>query len=130
MGKLRPYRSLRVQVSIDTIQAKRRHVLILQHDYRVGIANGRLHQALGVLGAVWSDNFEAGDAAVPRRVVLGMLCGDARGEAVGAAEGDVAGLNAARHVMRLCGRVDDLVNGLHSEVERHELALQAEPRGS
>jgi hypothetical protein len=32
-------------------------------------------------------------------------------------------LDTARHVVGLCGRVDNLVDCLHSEVESHELAL-------
>jgi hypothetical protein len=52
-----------------------------------------------------------------------MLGGDTGGETVGATEGDVAGLDTAGHVVCLRGRVDDLVDGLHGEVEGHELAL-------
>ena len=52
-----------------------------------------------------------------------MLSTDTRGETVGTAEGDVAGLDTTGHVVCLRGRVDDLVNGLHGEVEGHELAL-------
>jgi hypothetical protein len=51
--------------------------------------------------------------------VLGSNTG---GETVGTAEGDVAGLDTTGHVVSLGGRVDDLVNGLHGEVEGHELA--------
>jgi hypothetical protein len=97
--------------------------LVLKDDDGVGVADRGLEQALCVLGAVGRDDLETGDAAVPRGVVLRVLGGDTGGEAVGAAEGDVAGLDAAGHVVRLCGGVDDLVNGLHGEVERHELAL-------
>jgi hypothetical protein len=99
------------------------HVLILQHNNRVRIANRRLEQTLRVLGTVRRHNLQAGNASIPRRVVLRVLRRDTRREAVGPAEGDVAGLDAAGHVVRLCGRVDDLVDGLHGEVERHELAL-------
>lgn len=52
-----------------------------------------------------------------------MLGGDTGGETVGATEGDVAGLDTAGHVVRLRGGVDDLIDGLHGEVEGHELAL-------
>jgi hypothetical protein len=51
-----------------------------------------------------------------------MLGSDTGGEAVGPTECDVAGLDTSRHVMGLCSRVDDLINGLHGEVEGHELA--------
>ena len=98
-------------------------LLVLQDNDRVGVADSSLQQTLGVLGAVWGDDLETGDAAVPGRVVLGMLGSDTGGETVGATEGDVAGLDTTGHVVCLCGRVDDLVNGLHGEVEGHELAL-------
>lgn len=97
--------------------------LVLEDDGGVGVADGGLEQALGVLGAPGGDDLEAGDAAVPRAVVLGVLGCHTGGEAVGATEGDVAGLNTAGHVQGLGGGVDDLVDGLHGEVEGHELAL-------
>jgi len=52
-----------------------------------------------------------------------VLSSDTRSETVGSTEGDVARLDTTGHVMGLCGRVDDLVDGLHGEVEGHELAL-------
>lgn len=52
-----------------------------------------------------------------------MLSTDTGRETVGTTERNVAGLDATGHVVGLCGRVDDLVNGLHGEVEGHELAL-------
>lgn len=97
--------------------------LVLEEDGGVGVADGGLEQALGVLGAPGGDDLEAGNAAVPRAVVLGVLGRHAGGEAVGSTEGDVAGLDAAGHVQGLGGRVDDLVDGLHGKVEGHELAL-------
>ena len=57
-----------------------------------------------------------------------MLCCHTRGEAVGSTEGDVAGLNATRHVVCLARGVDDLINGLHGEVEGHELAHRMQAR--
>jgi hypothetical protein len=98
-------------------------LLVLQDDDRVGVADRGLEQTLCVLGAVRADNLQTGNASVPGSVILRMLGGDTGGETVGAAEGDVAGLDTAGHVMCLRGRVDDLVDGLHGEVERHELAL-------
>ena len=53
-----------------------------------------------------------------------MLGSDAGGKPVGSAEGDVAGLDPTGHVVGLSGRVDDLVDGLHGEVECHEFALR------
>ena len=52
-----------------------------------------------------------------------MLSTDTSSETVGTTEGDVAGLDTTGHVVGLCGGVDNLVNGLHGEVEGHELAL-------
>lgn len=98
-------------------------LLVLQDHDRVGVANGGLQQTLCILGAVRGDDLQSGDASVPGSVVLGVLGGDTGGEAVGATEGDVAGLDTAGHVVRLCAGVNDLVNGLHGEVEGHELAL-------
>jgi hypothetical protein len=64
---------------------------------------------------------------VPARVALRMLGGDARRGAVGTAEHDRAAHLAARHVERLGGRVDDLVDRLHGEVEGHELDDRLQP---
>ncbi len=64
---------------------------------------------------------------VPAGVALAVLCGDARGGAVGAAEHDRAAHLAARHVQRLGGGVDDLVHRLHGEVEGHELDDRPQP---
>jgi hypothetical protein len=52
-----------------------------------------------------------------------VLSGDTGGETVGTTESDVAGLDTTGHVVSLGGRVDNLINGLHGEVEGHELAL-------
>lgn len=52
-----------------------------------------------------------------------MLCSDTGREAVGTAEGDIAGLDTAGHVVGFRGGIDDLINCLHGEVESHELAL-------
>ena len=56
-----------------------------------------------------------------------MLRADAGGGAVGAPEDDRRAHLAARHVERLGGGVDDLVDRLHGEVPGHELddGLQA-----
>jgi hypothetical protein len=64
-----------------------------------------------------------------------MLGGHTGSETVGTTEGDVARLNATRHVVRLCCRIDNLVNCLfgqlcnldhvqtylHGKVDCHEL---------
>ena len=54
-----------------------------------------------------------------------MLSCDPSCKTIGTSKCDIAGLNTPRHVMSLGGGIDDLVNGLHGEVERHELALKA-----
>jgi len=51
-----------------------------------------------------------------------VLGSNTSGETVGTTESDVARLDTTGHVVSLSGRVDDLVNGLHGEVEGHELA--------
>lgn len=99
------------------------HLLVLQEHNRVGVANGGLQQTLGILRAPGRDNLQSRDAAIPGGVILGVLRGDTSGETVGATESDVARLNTSRHVMRLSGGVDDLIDRLHGKVESHELAL-------
>lgn len=96
--------------------------LVLKYTDWVGITDGGLEQSLGILCRVWSDDLQAGNGAVPRRVVLRVLSGHTLGEAVGSTECDVAWLDTTGHVVCLGGRVDDLVNGLHGKVEGHELA--------
>jgi hypothetical protein len=96
--------------------------LVLEDTDGVGVADGGLEQTLGVLGRVGRNDLETGDRTVPRRVVLGVLGSDTSGETVGTTESDVARLDTAGHVVGLGSRVDDLVNGLHGEVEGHELA--------
>jgi hypothetical protein len=57
-----------------------------------------------------------------------VLGGDAGGSPVGPAEDDGAAELAARHVERLGGGIDDLVDRLHGEVPGHELDDGLEPR--
>lgn len=52
-----------------------------------------------------------------------MLCRNTRGETIGTAEGDVARLDAAGHVVCFRCGVDDVIDGLHGEVVGHEFAL-------
>ena len=96
--------------------------LVLEDTDGVGVADGSLEQTLGVLGRVGRNDLKTGDGTVPRGVVLGVLGSNTSGETVGTTEGDVAGLDTTGHVVSLGGGVDDLVNGLHGEVEGHELA--------
>ena len=73
---------------------------------------------------------QAGDGGVPGPVILAVLSADPRGGAVGAAEDDRAAHLAARHVIGLRRRIDDVIDRLHREVEGHELddRLQAAHR--
>ena len=57
---------------------------------------------------------------VPAGIALRMLSGDAAGGTVRASKDNRAPHLAAGHIQRLGGRVDDLVDGLHGEIERHE----------
>ena len=57
-----------------------------------------------------------------------MLGAHAAGGAVGAAEDDAGADLAAGHVQGLGRRIDDVVDGLHGEVERHELDDRLQPR--
>eukprot|EP00053_Salpingoeca_punica_P008562 m.76658 g.76658 ORF g.76658 m.76658 type:complete len:418 (+) comp14651_c0_seq1:227-1480(+) len=102
------------------------HELVLQADYGVLVADGRLEQANGVLRRVGRDDLEARAVGVPRAEALRVLGTDAGRRAVGAAEDDGAGEHAVGHVVGLGGRVDHVVDGLHGEVEGHELADRAE----
>lgn len=57
----------------------------------------------------------------PGSEALRVLGGDAGRGAVGSPEDDGHRLQTGGHVVGLGGRVDDLVDGLHGEVEGHEL---------
>jgi hypothetical protein len=96
--------------------------LVLKNTDGVRVADSSLQQTLGILGRVRRNDLQTGDRAVPGGVILGVLSSDTRSETVGTTESDVARLDTTRHVVSLSGRVDDLVNGLHGEVEGHELA--------
>ena len=105
------------------LQTWKGDLLVLQDDDWVGVADSSLQQTLGIFGAVWGDDLQSWNTAIPGGEVLRVLSSDTGGETVRATEGDVAGLDTTGHVVCLCGRVDDLVNGLHGEIEGHELAL-------
>ena len=70
--------------------------LVLEEDHRVGVADRRLEQALGVGGVVGRDHLQARHVGVPAGVVLAVLGGDARGGAVRAAEHDRAAASGRR----------------------------------
>jgi hypothetical protein len=94
---------------------------VFEEDHRIGIADRRLQQPLGVARRVGRDHLQSGDVRIPGRVVLAVLSGDAGRRAIRSAEHDRGGHLAAGHVAGLGGGVDDLVHRLHGEVEGHEL---------
>ncbi len=101
--------------------------LVLQHDHRIGIANRRPQQPLGVGRRPWRDHLQPRHMRVPTCVALRVLRADPRRRAVGAAEHDRAAHLAARHVQCLGRGVDDLVHRLHGEIEGHELDDRPQP---
>src|SRR6187455_797159 len=64
---------------------------------------------------------------VPSGVILAVLGSDPRRRAIGAAKHGGAAHLTACHVKRLGGRVDDVVDRLHGEVEGHEFDDRPEP---
>ncbi len=95
--------------------------LVLQHEHGVGIADRRLEQALRIGRVRRRHYLQSRHVGIPRRIALAVLGADARRRAVGTAEHDRAAHLAARHVERLGGGVDDLVDRLHGEIPGHEL---------
>lgn len=74
------------------------------------------------------NDLQARNVAVPGGIALGVLRGDAGCSTARTAEDDRRAHLAAGHIERLGGRVDDLVDRLHGEVERHELDDRAQTR--
>lgn len=58
----------------------------------------------------------------PCSEALRVLCSNSCRRTIGSPEDDGHWLQTGRHVVGLCRRVDDLVDGLHGEVKGHELA--------
>jgi len=73
---------------------------------------------------------QAGDAAVPRREALRVLRCDAGGCAVGATKDDGHVRLAARHVVRLGGRVNDLNRRFQRNFARNDCVGPAAIRSS
>ena len=94
--------------------------LVLEEHHRVGIADRGLEQPLGVGGGIGRDHLQPRHARIPGGEILAVLGGDAGGGAVRSAEHDGAMHLAARHIARLGGGIDDLVDRLHGEVPGHE----------
>lgn len=70
-----------------------------------------LEEAAGVLGVVRGEDLETGHGGVPAGEALGVLGSHSCGSTVGAAEDDGAVDLAARHVVGLGSRVDELREG-------------------
>ncbi len=94
---------------------------IFEEDHRVGIADRRLQQPLGIRRRIRRDHLQARNMGEPRRIVLAVLSRDTRRCAVGATEHDRGFHLSAGHVEGLRRGVDDLVHRLHGEIEGHEL---------
>src|SRR5216117_3747752 len=99
----------------------------LDEDHRVVVADRSFQQALGVHRRGGADDFE------PRHVVevhlhrLRVLRGELVRGAAGTADDERHVVLAARHVVELRRRVDDLVQGQQREVERHHLDHRPQP---
>ena len=113
--------NLGVNVELDTV-----HHLVLKHHNGVIITDGSLEQATAVLNVPRADNLEAWDGGVPGSKALSVLGTDASANAVNAAEGNWTSQVTSRHVERLSSGVDDVVNSLQREIERHELDDRAQ----
>ena len=100
------------------------YLLVFKYHDGIWVSYSGLKQSFRVLRAPWRNDLETGYASVPTRIILRVLCSDTSSKTIRATESDVAGLDAARHVMRFCSRVDDLINRLHGEVECHEFNLK------
>ena len=114
-------------VELGHVEALAVEQLILEEDDRVLAADRGLEQALGVGRVIGRDDDQAGHAGVPRAVILAVLRADPARRAVGPAEHDRAAHLAARHIIGLGRRIDDVVDRLHREVEGHELDDRLQP---
>lgn len=92
------------------------------------IPDRRLQQPFSIFWAPRTDNFQPWAVPIPGSEALRVLCSNASWSPVGAAEDDGDGDGSCRHVAGLGGRVDDLVDRLHGEVERHEFTHRPQPR--
>ena len=100
--------------------------LVFEEDDGILGADRGLQQPLRIGGAVGRNNNEPRNACVPGPVILTVLSGYACCCAVRTAEDHRAAHLATGHVVGLGGRVHDMVDRLHREVEGHELDDRAE----
>ncbi len=95
--------------------------LVFKEDDGVVVADGGLEQPLGVVGGRGNDDFQSGHVARPRVQRLRVL---RRRPARGAhrrANDERHLPRAARHVMDLCGLVDDLIHDERQEIAEHDV---------
>src|SRR6056297_1950204 len=100
--------------------------LVFKDHNRVGIADRGFQQALGVGGRIGLHDLETGDLGIPCGVILTVLRAHAGGRAVGTTEYHRTAHLTTRHIERLGGGVDDLVDCLHGEVPCHEFHDRAQ----
>eukprot|EP00042_Codosiga_hollandica_P041089 m.363348 g.363348 ORF g.363348 m.363348 type:complete len:638 (-) comp56025_c0_seq3:2412-4325(-) len=98
------------------------HQLALKENSRIRVTNSSLQQRLCVLTAPRSQHLQARHLRVPGSKALRMLCSNTCRCTVRASEHNRRWVLSGRHVQVLGCRVDDVVDGLHREVECHELA--------
>src|SRR3546814_8320951 len=74
---------------------------------------------------VCSSDLQARHARIPGAVILAVLRANARRRAIGAAKHDRAAHLAARHIVGLGRRIDDVIDRLHGEVDRKSTRLNS-----
>src|SRR5713226_8130087 len=97
------------------------HHLVLEDDHRAVVADGRLHQPLGLVRAGGQGDIEDRDAAHPGLERLRVLGGRPARRPQRRAEDDGHLELAARHVVHLGGLVHHLVHGQRDEVAEHHV---------
>src|SRR6266852_5598246 len=97
------------------------HHLVLEDDHRAVVADGRLHQPLGLVRAGGQGDLEARDVAHPGLERLRVLGGRAPRRPQRGAKDDGHLDLAAGHVVHLGGLVHHLVHGQRDEVAEHHV---------
>ena len=100
--------------------------LVLKEDDRIGVADGRLEEPLGICGRRRRKADEARDVGILRLEALAVLGGECAASAGGTAQDDGAGELSRGHLVGLGGRVDDGVEREDGEVVGHHLDDGAE----
>jgi pyruvate dehydrogenase E1 component alpha subunit len=105
---------------------------VLEEYHGIGVANGRLEQALCIRGVVRGNHLQPRAVRIPAGIALAMLRSHAACGTIGATKYDGGFHLATAHIQRFGGRVQNLVNRLHGKVPRHELNdwLKAHERGT